>query len=59
MDLAMKLHYIKGIYLFQSDAVKGLAVNDLKKPMFQLLQLYFAGLWENPEIQNKPAIPRV
>ncbi|XP_024171977.1 protein ECERIFERUM 26-like [Rosa chinensis] len=42
MDLAMKLHYIKGIYFFKSDAVKGLTVNDFKKPMFQLLQLYFA-----------------
>ncbi|XP_061988150.1 protein ECERIFERUM 2-like [Rosa rugosa] len=42
MDLAMKLHYIKGIYFFKSDAVEGLTVQDLKKPMFQLLQLYFA-----------------
>ncbi|XP_050379189.1 protein ECERIFERUM 26-like [Argentina anserina] len=42
MDLAVKLHYIKGVYFFKSDAVQGLTAHDLKKPMFQLLQLYFA-----------------
>ncbi|KAL6180118.1 hypothetical protein ACLB2K_046786 [Fragaria x ananassa] len=42
MDLAMKLHYIKGVYFFKSEAVEGLTAKDLKKPMFQLLQLYFA-----------------
>ncbi|XP_050379188.1 protein ECERIFERUM 2-like [Argentina anserina] len=41
MDLAVKLHYIKGIYFFNSDAVGGLTIYELKKPMFQLLQLYF------------------
>ncbi|CAN6678908.1 unnamed protein product [Malus baccata var. baccata] len=41
MDLAMKLHYIKGVYLFKSEAVEGLTIYDLKKPIFQLLQLYF------------------
>ncbi|XP_062030036.1 protein ECERIFERUM 2-like [Rosa rugosa] len=41
MDLAMKLHYIKGVYFFNGDAVEGLTMYDLKKPMFQLLQLYF------------------
>ena len=41
MDLAMKLHYIKGVYFFDSDAVEGITMYDLKKPMFPLLQLYF------------------
>lgn len=41
MDLAMKLHYIEGLYFFKSDAVEGLTIYDLKKPTFHLLQLYF------------------
>ncbi|KAB2628758.1 protein ECERIFERUM 1 [Pyrus ussuriensis x Pyrus communis] len=41
IDLAMKLHYIKGVYFFKNEAVEGLTIYDLKKPMFQLLQLYF------------------
>ncbi|KAL6128395.1 hypothetical protein ACLB2K_071750 [Fragaria x ananassa] len=39
MDLALKLHYIKGVYYFSR--VEGVTSYDLKKPMFQLLQLYF------------------
>ncbi|KAL6179316.1 hypothetical protein ACLB2K_050832 [Fragaria x ananassa] len=39
MDLALKLHYIKGVYFFSR--VEGVTSYDLKKPMFQLLQLYF------------------
>ncbi|XVF36583.1 hypothetical protein REPUB_Repub19eG0069700 [Reevesia pubescens] len=41
MDLAMKLHYIKGVYFFQSEAVRGLSVHDLKDPMFKWLEFYF------------------
>ncbi|XWS14904.1 hypothetical protein CRYUN_Cryun35bG0048800 [Craigia yunnanensis] len=41
MDLAMKLHYIKGVYFFRSEAVQGLSVHDLKEPMFQWLEFYF------------------
>ncbi|XP_040366090.1 protein ECERIFERUM 2 [Rosa chinensis] len=42
VDLAMKLHYIKGVYFFNSYAVEGLTVFDLKKPMvIHLLPLYF------------------
>ncbi|KAL3504876.1 hypothetical protein ACH5RR_034717 [Cinchona calisaya] len=40
MDLIMKLHYIKGIYFFSSDAARGLTIHDLKKPMFECLALY-------------------
>ncbi|GMI64895.1 ECERIFERUM 2 [Hibiscus trionum] len=41
LDLAMKLHYIKGVYFFQSEAAQGLSVHDLKGPMFQCLEQYF------------------
>lgn len=40
MDLIMKLHYLRGIYFFNSDAAQGLAIHDLKKPMFECLDLY-------------------
>ncbi|KAG4162406.1 hypothetical protein ERO13_D01G113800v2 [Gossypium hirsutum] len=42
MDLAMKLHYIKGAYFFQPEAAQGLSIHDLKEPMFQCLELYYA-----------------
>lgn len=42
MDLAMKLHYLRGIYFFRREAVEGLTIYDLKKPMFEWLQVYFA-----------------
>ncbi|XP_039053249.1 protein ECERIFERUM 26-like isoform X2 [Hibiscus syriacus] len=41
MDLAMKLHYIKGVYFFQSEAAQGLSVHDLKVPMFECLEHYY------------------
>lgn len=37
MDLLMKLHYIRAVYFFTSDAAQGLSIADLKKPMFLLL----------------------
>ncbi|KAI4321441.1 hypothetical protein MLD38_034821 [Melastoma candidum] len=39
-DLALKLHYIKGVYVFREDAVRGLSIYDLKKPMFCWLDLF-------------------
>ncbi|CAI0417577.1 unnamed protein product [Linum tenue] len=41
LDLAMKLHYIRAVYFFDSKAVEGLTIYDLKKPMFPLLRLYY------------------
>ncbi|KAK6245782.1 hypothetical protein QQP08_023235 [Theobroma cacao] len=41
IDLAMKLHYIKGVYFFQSEAVQGVSASDLKEPMFRWLEFYF------------------
>nr|KYP69308.1 Anthranilate N-benzoyltransferase protein 1 [Cajanus cajan] len=40
MDLLMKLHYIRPVFLFNSQAVQGFSISDLKKPMFPLLDLY-------------------
>lgn len=40
MDLLMKLHYVRSIYFFDSEAVQGLTISDLKTPMFPLLDLY-------------------
>ena len=42
MDLAMKLHYIRGVYFFRaSEEVRNLTVYDLKKPLFLLLEKYY------------------
>ncbi|KAG9129714.1 hypothetical protein Leryth_015421 [Lithospermum erythrorhizon] len=42
MDLAMKLHYINGVYFFQdSEIIKGLTISELKLPMFKLLEIYY------------------
>ncbi|KAL8491318.1 hypothetical protein ACS0TY_023080 [Phlomoides rotata] len=40
MDLAMKLHYLKGIYYFGSRAFEGLTTLDIKEPMFEWLDHY-------------------
>lgn len=37
MDLVMKLHYIRAVYFFTSDAAQGISIYDLKEPMFHLL----------------------
>ncbi|PSS31577.1 Protein ECERIFERUM like [Actinidia chinensis var. chinensis] len=41
-DLAMKLHYIKALYFFNSDAARGIDIFTLKKPMFYLLDRHVA-----------------
>nr|GLL48141.1 protein ECERIFERUM 1 [Ipomoea trifida] len=40
-DLAMKLHYLRGVYFFRSEAVDGLNTGDLKSPMFRLLADFY------------------
>ncbi|XP_059633013.1 protein ECERIFERUM 2 [Cornus florida] len=40
MDLAMKLHYIKGLYFFKSEAMDGTDIFKLKEAMFPWLVLY-------------------
>ncbi|RAL47074.1 hypothetical protein DM860_017115 [Cuscuta australis] len=40
-DLAMKLHYVRGVYLFRSLAVEGLSAVHLKDSLFPLLNSYY------------------
>ncbi|KAI3470028.1 hypothetical protein Pfo_026691 [Paulownia fortunei] len=40
MDLAMKLHYLRGIYYFGSQAFEGLTTLHIKEPMFTWLNQY-------------------
>ncbi|XP_065865140.1 protein ECERIFERUM 2-like [Euphorbia lathyris] len=41
IDLALKLHYIRGIYVFSAEAIEGATIEDFKKPMFPLLHLFY------------------
>ncbi|KAH9680519.1 hypothetical protein WN943_029781 [Citrus x changshan-huyou] len=41
MDLAMKLHYLKGFYIFRSHAVQGLSVKLIKESTFYLFNNYY------------------
>lgn len=58
MDLAMKLHYIRGVYIFESEAVHGLNITRLKEPMFELLDLSYpvAGRIRRQENGGRPTI---
>lgn len=40
MDLAMKLHYLKAVYYYKKEAVEGLDIYAIKKPMFKWLEVY-------------------
>ncbi|GFY82578.1 HXXXD-type acyl-transferase family protein [Actinidia rufa] len=42
MDLAMKLHYLRGIYYFKSQAMDGLTTMDIKEPMFSWFNRFYA-----------------
>ncbi|XP_057460063.1 protein ECERIFERUM 26-like [Actinidia eriantha] len=42
MDLAMKLHYLRGIYYFKSQAMGGLTTMDIKEPMFTWFNRFYA-----------------
>ncbi|KAF7149933.1 hypothetical protein RHSIM_Rhsim02G0061400 [Rhododendron simsii] len=41
MDLAMKLHYLKTVYYFRSQAVDGLTTLDIKEPMITWLNQFY------------------
>ncbi|KAK7410477.1 hypothetical protein VNO78_01282 [Psophocarpus tetragonolobus] len=58
MDLLMKLHYIRPVYVFNSEAVQGFSISDLKKPMFPLLEHYFqvSGRIRRSESSGRPFI---
>ncbi|XP_057766235.1 protein ECERIFERUM 26-like [Salvia miltiorrhiza] len=40
LDLAMKLHYLRGIYYFERQAFEGLSILAIKEPMFEWLNKY-------------------
>ncbi|XP_073001925.1 protein ECERIFERUM 26-like [Typha latifolia] len=56
MDLAMKLHYLRGVYYFrQSEIINGLAILTIKEPMFPWLDVYFAvsgRIWRSSETER-------
>ncbi|XP_010277517.1 PREDICTED: protein ECERIFERUM 1-like [Nelumbo nucifera] len=39
MDLALKLHYLRGLYFFKSNMVQGLTIYDYKKHLFKWLEI--------------------
>ncbi|KAJ1426055.1 Transferase [Sesbania bispinosa] len=41
LDLAMKLHYLKVVYLFDSEAAKGLTIMKIKEHLFSWFNNYF------------------
>ncbi|KAF3456633.1 hypothetical protein FNV43_RR01287 [Rhamnella rubrinervis] len=41
MDLAMKLHYVRGVYFFSSQAVEGLTIHYIKETMFTWFNEYY------------------
>lgn len=44
MDLAMKLHYLRGVYFFSSQAAEGLSVTKIKEALFDWLCPYYRAL---------------
>ncbi|KAI3504944.1 hypothetical protein L1887_26756 [Cichorium endivia] len=57
-DLAMKLHYIKGVYFFKKEAAEGLILSELKTDLSYLLSLYctVAGRIRRRLEDNRPFI---
>ncbi|XP_022761038.1 protein ECERIFERUM 26-like [Durio zibethinus] len=41
LDIAMKLHYLKGVYFFTDQAVEGLTIRQMKETMFYWLNDYY------------------
>ncbi|CAN0875249.1 Protein ECERIFERUM 26 [Linum grandiflorum] len=41
LDLAMKLHYLKGLYFFTKDAALGFTTTHIKESLFYLLNDYY------------------
>ncbi|KAH7835465.1 hypothetical protein Vadar_026329 [Vaccinium darrowii] len=54
MDLAMKLHYLRAVYYFRSEAVEGLTTPRLKEPMFTWLNQFHAtcGRFRRSEVES-------
>ncbi|KAK8647683.1 hypothetical protein V6N13_121411 [Hibiscus sabdariffa] len=58
LDLAMKLHYLKAVYLFTSHAAEGLTVTNMKEAMFCWCNDYFmtCGRIRRSEPSGRPYI---
>ncbi|XP_039013537.1 protein ECERIFERUM 26-like isoform X1 [Hibiscus syriacus] len=58
LDLAMKLHYLKAVYLFSSHAAEGLTIMNMKEPMFCWCNDYFmtCGRIKRSEPSGRPYI---
>ena len=41
LDLAMKLHYLRVVYFFESEVAKGLTITKIKESMFTWFNHYF------------------
>lgn len=58
MDLAMKLHYLRGVYFFRCQTVQGLTVVKTKETMFTWLNNYYTtcGRFRRSETTGRPYI---
>ncbi|XP_047317378.1 protein ECERIFERUM 26-like [Impatiens glandulifera] len=58
MDLAMKLHYLRGVYYFNESAFEGVKVQNLKDPMFTWFNHFYTtcGRFRRDESTGRPYI---
>ncbi|CDP11175.1 unnamed protein product [Coffea canephora] len=58
MDLAMKLHYLKGVYYFPSQAFDGLTIRKIKEPLFIWFNHFYitCGRFRRSEESGRPVI---
>lgn len=58
MDLAMKLHYLRGVYYFPSQAFDGLTIRKIKEPLFTWLNHFYitCGRFRRSEESGRPVI---
>ena len=58
MDLAMKLHYLRGVYFFSSEAAEGLSVLKIKETMFVWLIEHWRvlGRFRRSESSGRPFV---
>ncbi|KAF7837022.1 protein ECERIFERUM 26-like [Senna tora] len=58
LDLAMKLHYLRVVYFFESEGAQGLSVMKIKETMFTWFNHYFiaCGRFRRSETSGRPYI---
>lgn len=58
IDLAMKLHYLRGIYYFPSQAFEGLTIKKIKEPLFTWFNHFYmtCGRFRTSEESGRPII---